>query len=637
MLNKINLGYIDLIYKQILYNEADNISDAYINNLVIPLDELHKNAGIAFFDNDNQFSNNQISSSDLIEITTPIEKITISGEIGSNLPLLFIYDEYSNIIDKIYSPCNMTEYTNTNNIKYIKYQSRNTNYSNDIITPYLQLYSNKFNVIDNKLNDIQTKLPNEDNSAILNIVKDSITLINVNISDIDLNTYETKAYFNANSNTITPLNNYTIYYTTLQYDCNIYCDQAGYDINSVWLQIRIFKDELFSNSLYIGDGSRNTLPTESNKFQYTAGNVLAICVRNTNAFNHIKIEKNALITQTKSKQPEITLTKISNTSFNIIIPNESNTDYLIYDFSKTYKEWEELSYLDSNNELQTATNIISSDYWNNYTIYSSNNLYVAQGNSNFIVKVDGETKHIGNDHGNEVTLLLQLLADGKIFNIDDLEINEKITCSVLELKYIGNVYSCGNKTDGLNQDKISSDNNVYSTNYPNLDENGNPVLLFEHHMNIRYEIGNKITVNNKLIVKKNNVSFEQCHGVMLQCYYGTFDYASCNNAESTINKINSDGSTTIIQPSTIDFATNTVQKCNKVEMYGDNYKCYQEIYNDDPTLQNHVRVKFQFYNNRLKCYFQPIIASGMKTSGDVTDIFNIGDIISCTGYRVIDI
>ena len=150
-------------------------------------------------------------------------------------------------------------------------------------------------------------------------------------------------------------------------------------------------------------------------------------------------------------------------------------------------------------------------------------------------------------------------------------------------------------------------------------------------------IGNVVTINNKLIVKQNSISFTQCHGAMLQCWFGEFDFVKLNNTEDTINQIDSNGDTTVISPSVIDLSENRVQLCSKAEMYGKNYYISQKMIKDKPANGSDPRVLCTYYDNRLKIYFQPVITSSAQLSGETPEQFNNGDVICVTAKRTIAI
>ena len=70
-------------------------------------------------------------------------------------------------------------------------------------------------------------------------------------------------------------------------------------------------------------------------------------------------------------------------------------------------------------------------------------------------------------------------------------------------------------------------------------------------------------------------------------------------------------------------------------MYGGDFYIRQEMYQDDVSRNNISRMYFNFYDNRLKIYFQPVIANFGKFSGETTETFNTGDVLSVTDKRYI--
>ena len=309
----------------------------------------------------------------------------------------------------------------------------------------------------------------------------------------------------------------------------------------------------------------------------------------------------------------------------VLSPSRDNS--VVYKFVKYSKTWSSLDYVDGQGETHQATNVLSADCWNNTEVVDNNGNNIAQGNSNFIVKTMDSSYHCGDGHGNEVVDYVDFLCDGVSVDIGAMSVGESINCADFRMVQRTKVYKVGGCINASND---------YNTNYPALDTDGNPIVYFKHFMELHISDNNEVEINNKLLVMRDGISFNQCHGAMLQCNYGDFSEVICNNNEETRNIVASNGAITVPSDSTINLV-GTSQKCNCVEMYGNDYYIKQEMYQNDIDRIGKTRVLFFDYTNRLKCYFQPVIADFGKFSGETIETFNNGDSISVTNRRVIEL
>ena len=374
-------------------------------------------------------------------------------------------------------------------------------------------------------------------------------------------------------------------------------------------------------------GPNNTSNARTHFWQVCEGEISTLTATKYNEYYGIPNDK-LHIQVPDADKVHITIQKVSDTSFNVIVPPNGVGKSIRYVFNYIYKKWDSLTYLDGNGQTQTAINVVSADYWNNYYVYDQGGSYVAQGNSNFIAKENGGIAHIGNGHGNEVALFTCFLADGAEIDLSQMSNGDTIECSNFKIIQRTKTYRCGGDVGGSNN---------FSTTYPALDTSGNPITVYNHNMEMTFEIGNEITIHNQLVFKQNNVQFEQLHGAMLECNFGDFTDVICNNEEWTRNIVSSNGIVTVPDDSTIDLRSgdNVYQKCNKVEMFGEGFYIMQEMLQDDISKNDKSNVYFNFNPDRLKCYFQPAITGLKKSSWGPMDTFNIGDQISVTNHRKI--
>ena len=334
---------------------------------------------------------------------------------------------------------------------------------------------------------------------------------------------------------------------------------------------------------------------------------------------------NRLLALESQSSDKIYLTKTSANAFNIKVPCYSG-NVVRYDYIHDTKVWDSLEYLDSNGNTQTAINVKSSDYWNNYYVYNdTDNTYLAQGHSNFIINKDGHFS--GDGHGNEVNLSFVIIADGKEININDIAIGAIIPCGDMRIIVKTQMLKAG----------VNTGSDIPSKAYPELDVDGNPIIDFIHCMEIVYHIGNIIEMHNKLIVQHDNTIFNSCFGAMLECNYGDFDTVIVNDEENTQNNIASDGTCTASNGSSINLRSNPYSYANVVEMFGENHYIRQSMFTDKLSSREKQAIYFEFYTNRLKCYFAPVVTTSRYPAGHTPDTFNAGDVISVTNERVISI
>ena len=549
---------------------------------------------------------------------------TITGYGGSSTRLWAFSDLSGNVVgDQAPAQDSKTNYkvTAPTNAAYFAYNSRmgSTHY----------VYKGvKFQ---STLEEINEQL--DTNGAILDAIA-GIGYNHIDETSPELTQYPQEGYINNDTGAFNALQNYYCYYFSAPFTGELWMDES-----TGWNQIAIYDGTMFNTQdlVSIGASIRSTIPTENNKMPVTAGNIVVLCREKGVSFSlhypygycissqQLQYISNALgIT---GLTEGIILKKIDANQFKIIVPNEDGNHTVEHDFVHITKVWDSLTYVDGDGQTQTATNVKSADYWNcDWDKNAETGQYIAQGNTNFVLKVYGATYHSGSGHGNEVINNFYILADGVAIDFDSMENNATVKCQSLRIIERCNVYSVGGGGSA----------NDYTTNYPALDTSGNPIINFVHTMDIEYKIGNHIITNNSLLVMQNGIKFAQCHGAMLQCYYASANKVMCNNAEHTINSMNG----TAFTPETgcsVNLKTNSTQKCNIVEMWGTNYFVRQEMYQDDVSRQNKSRVVFNDYTDRLKAYFQPVIADFGILSGETIEEFNTGDSISVTDVRIIEV
>lgn len=331
-----------------------------------------------------------------------------------------------------------------------------------------------------------------------------------------------------------------------------------------------------------------------------------------------------LITSVKSP---LYLSYISTSEFHIKVPCKSGK-YVRYVFRHDYKKWDSLEYEDENGNTHTATNVVSCDLWNNYEVYNdTDNTYIAQGNTNFIVERGNH--YIGDGHGNEVEISFVILADGKEIDLTAMRPGQSLACGEIRIISKSKMYRFGGNTGS----------DVPGKAYPALDTSGSPIVELLHCMDISYSYNNLVKWNNKIVVQNDNISFGCCFGAMLECYYADFDTVIIDNAENTQNDIANDGTVTVHNGSVIDLHTsgNNTQFASVVEMFGKDFYVKQAMKNIDASTRGKQAVAFSFYADRLKAYFAPVRTTSRYPSGYTADVFNSGDVIAVENERIIEI
>lgn len=316
----------------------------------------------------------------------------------------------------------------------------------------------------------------------------------------------------------------------------------------------------------------------------------------------------------------ITIHKNSGTVFNVYVPSRGGKIVRYY-FEKYYKKWDSLTYIDGQGQTQTKTNFVSSDVWSNRSVYNADdNTYICQGNDNFIFKIDGEPNHTGETHGCEVMKYCSFLADG--VEVDPTTLTKDLKCKVFECIRRSECY----ETDGSG--------NSFSTTYPVFDTTGNPIVTANHYIKITFNIGNEVTIDNRLEIKRDNIQFVQCHAAMLECNFGDFSRVSVNNTDSTINSVSDSGTFALLGNSSVDLGSTNNIVATLGEMYGKGFTISQEIQPHNPYRIDKCNINVAKYVDRLKLYFMPV---GTTTSSSVVpaETFNSGDALQIHCRRII--
>ena len=284
-------------------------------------------------------------------------------------------------------------------------------------------------------------------------------------------------------------------------------------------------------------------------------------------------------------------------------------------FIRYYKKWDSLEYTDDQDETQIATDVVSSDIWSCDEIRYNNN-YLVQGNTNFITMPSESQFHCGNVHGLEVIKYIRILVDGKDYDISTDR--GYVNGSVFKMILISDIY----QSDG--------GGNSFSTQKPKLNTSGNPIILFEHYMEVTIESNNDVTIDNVLTIKQDGVSFMSCDAAMQDVNFGDLNKVIISGGDKVyINDITDEGVLSSVGGTDV-LIHNTAIYGNKVEMYGKGFYVSQEI---SSRMSNaNYNILPYLYDNRLKCYLFPVLCS-LSPTGTVSQVFNNGDVIATQNIR----
>lgn len=407
---------------------------------------------------------------------------------------------------------------------------------------------------------------------------------------------------------------------------------AGYDATKAWNKNLVASG---SSPVYPGTASADkmeiTIPSDvyyvrgsstdnvSNPLEVFAASDIQTAFDNVNA-------KLATVV----RNDKIVIEKISTTTFDVSIPQLSTGKYLVHRFNYI-KFTKTLNYGNG-----MTKSVVCSDIWNpSFIMYGGNN--VIQGNLNFIYMVAdsltsdptseyyNENSHVGQGHGGEIKEYQRFFADGIEF--DPTQLTEPLECSVFSAVCKANCYAIDTTQPGF----LSAQATL------KLDNNGDPILTAVHTYIAEYRPDNVIKWDNNLLIKRNGLKFQQCHGSMCQGWYPYFNNVVLATPTYDNNDYNlSSGAVFTPIGSSVNLNTYRYQAGGEVVLNGAHYqirhkmtqqgdrfdKCYLMVqpYTDDP---------------RLKIYLQPV-KTQVQFGASGAETFNDGDLLSVHVERAIE-
>lgn len=310
----------------------------------------------------------------------------------------------------------------------------------------------------------------------------------------------------------------------------------------------------------------------------------------------------------------ITITKFGDV-FNVYVRTKSGS-ILKYKFVHYQKTFENVPY--GNGQIKES--VLASDTWGMEDITHNDEL-IAWGSTSFIFREDGKSHHSGDQHGLEVALLDAFLLDGEPMDLASMQTGVSISGSSFEIIRKSEVYRYG----------TGSPNN-YSNNVPELDADGNPVVLAEHFMRVIFN-DNGYELDNQLCIKQNNLVFANLYGAMFDVPYSKIGTVICNHKSGIVNTVNN-GVYTPIAGSSIELKNVYVPNSDEGVVFGQGFSMMQTM---ESNRQQAPGIYFMDYASvrHLKLYFQPARTT-MYSEGE-PEVFNEGDIIRVYDKRVINI
>lgn len=323
--------------------------------------------------------------------------------------------------------------------------------------------------------------------------------------------------------------------------------------------------------------------------------------------------------------------------FRVYIPC-SNGHRVCYVFDKYYKKWDAGEYTN----ITYPNDVVATDFWNNTFIgiddilNQSSTGYIIQGNTNYIYKLYDTAQdaphptHVGDGHGCEVSLYRKFFADGTEVDIESMDAGESVFCRTF--RYIA-------KTKCFNSINVTGNNtNSYLGTGPVLDESNNPIIDCYHFMDAKFELGNKVTVDNRMYINQNGLQFYALFDAMLECDSGKYSHVYVNADNGILNEVVSYDDVIPIGNS-INIKQHPNNFANIVEMYGVNHYVKHTVIQNDPARARKQIIHSAFYSNtdRLKHYFSSIGQYETQDTGVDVETFNKGDVISVTHIREIEL
>lgn len=462
--------------------------------------------------------------------------------------------------------------------------------------------------------------------------------------------HKMNAYLRLNISSIVEDPDYTLCYFYAPKDGTIYVNSSGMSATYFRMAVGVGTPTSYPNATKY-QGGTDVLPSQSNPKIVQEGDLIAVSIytHNTYVDNDFEIVYSYSVVQkyipnenihnydkvlaSLSLNQKITIKKISDNEIRLLIPTKDGSDYLIHPIVHN-------TYTKDMTPYGGSANMLCGDNWDPGDTKDSNGNTIVQGNLNFIYMVDSsvagfenEDLHVGtgggatSGHGLEVREYTLFFADGVQFSIESM--SDDIECSVFRMIQKSNCYAPDSSISATN-----------ALNWPKLD-NGNPIITAQHYLDAKFEIGNRITWRNRLLIKRNGVIFNQIHGGMLRSFTTKLNEVAVNDVQASRNHFEYTDGQYVITPIGDSVNLTWVNRyADEANMYGDGIEIFQRMIQDDGSRFKKSIMMCQKYEQQnllsFKVYFMPALVT-LRSSIQDAEVFNNGDIISVTNYREINV
>ena len=458
------------------------------------------------------------------------------------------------------------------------------------------------------------------------------------------------AYLRLSLSSIVEDPDYTLCYFYAPKDGTVYVNNSGMSATYFRMVVGEGTPQSYPNATKY-QGGTDVLPSQSNPKIVHEGDLIAVSIytHNTYVDNDFEIVYSYSVVQkyipnenihdydkvlaSLNLNQKITIKKVSDNEIRLLIPTKDGTDYLIHPIVHN-------TYTKDMTPYGGSANMVCGDNWDPGDTKDSNETTLVQGNLNFIYMVDSsvtgfenEDLHVGtgggatSGHGLEVREYTLFFADGVQFSVESM--SDDIECSVFRMIQKSNCYAPDSSISATN-----------ALNWPKLD-NGNPIITAQHYLDAKFEIGNKITWRNRLLIKRNGVVFNQIHGGMLRSFTTKLNEVAVNDVQASRNHFEYTDGQYVITPIGDSVNLTWVNRyADEANMYGDGIEIFQRMIQDDGSRFKKSIMMCQKYEQQnllsFKVYFMPALVT-LRSSIQNAEVFNDGDIISVTNHREINV